>query len=208
MNKTKQPSARDYEAITARLDSPAGGLAAIRARNGWTPPAEPVHVPRQPARARRHRTLTDELDYLERADPAVRAASRALDETTQRATSRQEPTMTQPPALLSNTELLARARQITTRPPISAAVKRVDAAIDRLRDVMTDHESKAVARREIERLEAQLAQARAKLRGGVSVKAPRAVEDQQLECRKGCGRTSPNPQGRAAHERFCTRSDA
>lgn len=70
--------------------------------------------------------------------------------------------------------------------------------------------AKAAAKAKVARLEAELAAAKAALRrkppsGTPAKPAPaRHTVDQQLACRKGCGRTSPNPQGRGAHERHCT----
>lgn len=128
---------------------------------------------------------------------------------TQKVATRQEPTMTQPPQAPHTTtsELLARARQLDHK-TIQTAVKRVDTAIERLSEVMTKHESQARARLEISRLERALADAKAKLRGGVSTKPAGTPPSGSYECRKGCGKVSPNSQGRAAHERFCTRSAA
>lgn len=108
--------------------------------------------------------------------------------------------------------IFGEARAINN-PRINRLAEKADAALTALHDAVTDHKSKAEARADVERLEAELRAARAKLisrpsAGGGSSKPRTATDDQQLECRKGCGRTSPTPQGRAAHERHCTHSAA
>lgn len=101
-------------------------------------------------------------------------------------------------------ELLARAANMDDR--------RVQGALGRARKAMTDlaaqvnrWEEQNGARERLAELEEEIRAIRAQLRGG------RKAETKKLEtrgkgefaCRKGCGRISPNPQGRAAHERFC-----
>lgn len=132
------------------------------------------------------------------------------------------------PAALSVDALVAAAARSTSKRTQALAVRLADLAKvvrDRLREEREAAEKaeaqkaeREAARAEVERLEAQLRAARAKLsgrparQGGGSpvqrdakpVAKTRTVVDQQLACRKGCGRTSPNPQGRAAHERHCT----
>lgn len=99
-------------------------------------------------------------------------------------------------------ELLARAANIEDR--------RIQAALGRARKAMTDlaaevnrYESKHETRARIAELEEELRALKAEARGGKVSKQPPAYSGEPLACRKGCGRTSPNPQGRSAHERFC-----
>jgi hypothetical protein len=80
-----------------------------------------------------------------------------------------------------------------------------DTAVDEQRK-QAERAAKQKARADVERLQRELAAARAKLRGNTRTTPPpiaRPAGD-PLPCRKGCGRTSPRPQGRAAHERHCT----
>lgn len=67
----------------------------------------------------------------------------------------------------------------------------------------TETAAKEKARAEITRLEQQLATAKAALRGKPRTSPPVARSSEPLPCRKGCGRTSTTPAGRAAHERHC-----
>lgn len=116
--------------------------------------------------------------------------------------------------------LLEQASGHSNRRVVTLAEK-IEAHIEQLRTLvasLADDEkrkqtaiaAKAAAKAKIERLEAELAAARAALRSkpvsGTPDKptAVRHVTDQHVPCRNGCGRTSPNPQGRAAHERHCT----
>lgn len=103
--------------------------------------------------------------------------------------------------------LLRRAAQSeSTR--IRRAAERVTEALDRLREEFAADEGKREARERVERLERELREAKAALRGGAaSTPKQRKTPEwsgELLACRNGCGKTSPNPQGRAAHERFCT----
>lgn len=63
-------------------------------------------------------------------------------------------------------------------------------------------EAKEKARAEVARLERQLREARARLRGKPAASSSKPAGE--FACRKGCGKVSPNPQGRGAHERHCT----
>lgn len=127
---------------------------------------------------------------------------RPLDLTPDR--PRQEPPMTTP-IRDTITDLLARARPITDS-KIRRAVARVDQAHAQLREALTDHEGKAAARREVERLERQLAEARSKLRGGSTAPRNRGnrAPEEPVPCRKGCGRMCNTAAGRVSHERNCT----
>lgn len=102
---------------------------------------------------------------------------------------------------------------------VQSLATRIEADLDKLRELiksLADSEArkqaekaaKEAARAEVARLEQQLAAAKAKLRkpAASSSDGPskRTWSGDPLVCRKGCGKTSPNPQGRAAHERHCT----
>lgn len=96
-------------------------------------------------------------------------------------------------------------------PKINRLADRADTAMTALRDALHEHTSKASARAEVARLEAELKAARERLTGrrqttggGPSKLASSPTVDQALECRKGCGGTAKTPAGRSAHERFCT----
>lgn len=135
-------------------------------------------------------------------------AEQPVDFTPDLPVRRQEPAMTAP-TTIGNAEpaLVQRARGITDK-RITAALARYDDVIVRLRELIHDYDSKAEARREVERLEKQFADARAKLRGGsgrprpASNGLPKRV-DTPADCRK-CGRTCKSAAGRASHERDCT----
>lgn len=111
--------------------------------------------------------------------------------------------MTQPTHLRDiATDLLARARTIQAK-PVTAAVERVDQAIERLRSVLLAYDEHAATRRQIEQLEARLVEARAKLRGGgVSVTAQKRT-DTPVDCPR-CGRTCASAAGLTSHVRNCT----
>lgn len=92
---------------------------------------------------------------------------------------------------------------------IARHAAKVQAGLDRLRDLLDAHDSKAAARADVERLERQLAAAKAKLRGSTPRPRPRSANsggqrtfENRLTCSK-FGRKSPTAQGRAAHERHC-----
>lgn len=100
----------------------------------------------------------------------------------------------------------ARVRRLADR--IETDLDRLRALIRELADderrKTAEKAAKAKARADIERLEAQLAAAKAALRGKTRTTPPPVVRSgEPLPCRKGCGRTSPTSQGRAAHERHC-----
>lgn len=116
-------------------------------------------------------------------------------------------------SVMSTTEdatdaLLRRAAQSESK-RIRNAAERVTDALDRLREAFAEDESKRAARERVAKLEEELRAAKAALRGspGRGVPAPRKTRTysgEPLTCRKGCGKESPNAQGRAAHERHCT----
>lgn len=97
---------------------------------------------------------------------------------------------------------------------VRKAADRIETDLDRLRALiagLADDErrktaekaAKEKARADIERLEQQLAAAKAALRGKATRTPSVAGSGEPLSCRKGCGRTSTSPAGRAAHERHC-----
>lgn len=107
--------------------------------------------------------------------------------------------MTTPAAPPTHSELLARARQIDTK-AVQRILDKIDTAFTELRTVLADEESKAAARRDVQRLERALAEAKAKLRGGSRPVA--TIGAASHPCRvAGCTRTFDNGQGRALHER-------
>jgi plasmid stabilization system protein ParE len=168
----KQATAKDYERVTALKDSPGGGLAAIRARNGVTNDPMPVPSPR----------------------PAPQPA----------APSTRRPPVTTPTFHRDSlTEMIEKAKQLPTK-SIASAARRVEDAIQRLRDVIADDDGKRAARREVERLEQQLADARAKLRGRAGAPRARGAVIGEFPRTKGCGRVCTSGPGRSAHERHCT----
>lgn len=103
-----------------------------------------------------------------------------------------------------------------SNPRVRKAGERVQAQLDLLRGLIDRYadddrrrreaaEAKEKTRAEVARLERQLREAKARLRGKPATSAtPRAAKPAgEFPCRKGCGKVSPNPQGRAAHERHC-----
>lgn len=99
-------------------------------------------------------------------------------------------------------ELLVRAADMDDR--------RVQAALGRARKAMTDlaaqvtrYDEQNGACERLAELEEEIRAIRAQMRGGRKTETKKQVTG-EFACRKGCGRVSPNPQGRAAHERFCT----
>jgi pyruvate/2-oxoglutarate dehydrogenase complex dihydrolipoamide acyltransferase (E2) component len=95
--------------------------------------------------------------------------------------------------------------------------EKIETQLDDLRRLVAEHAAdeqrrqaeaaaKAAARVEVQRLEQQLAAAKAKLRGKPATAAPRPAptDSGSYDCRKGCGRTFDRPQGRGKHELSCT----
>lgn len=86
---------------------------------------------------------------------------------------------------------------------------KIEGLLDDLRALIKASEAQEETRQEVARLERQLAEAKAKLRGkpvavravGTGTGSVRNTEP--LPCRKGCGRVAAGAQGRAAHERNC-----
>lgn len=91
---------------------------------------------------------------------------------------------------------------------IRAAAHKVQDAVQRLRDAYIEDESKREARERVARLEAELAAAKAALRGKPST--PKAIRPQVapvdggIPCPNDCGKVSVNAAGASAHARFCT----
>jgi hypothetical protein len=95
---------------------------------------------------------------------------------------------------------------------------KIETQLDQLRALIADHQEterakqraaaeKAKAQADIQRLEAELAAAKARLRGKPtppsSVTAPVAPSE-GVTCRNGCGKTFGHAGARGNHERFCT----
>lgn len=106
-------------------------------------------------------------------------------------------------------ELLARARQVND-PKVTRAAAKVEAAALALRDALTDVDEKTAARREVERLQRQLAAAKARLNGGVKKPLSDAQRAQLARMREAartpvdcpdCGQTCGNKAGLSAHRR-------
>lgn len=93
-------------------------------------------------------------------------------------------------------------------PKVQRLAGRIEGLLDDLRGLIKASEAQEETRQEVARLERQLAEAKAKLRGGtVAVRtiAPAREGDKRkepMDCRK-CGKTCSGPQGRFAHERHC-----
>lgn len=98
---------------------------------------------------------------------------------------------------------------------IQAQANRVFDAVDRLRELLREDEekhaerrkadaAKAAARAEVERLEAQLTAAKAKLRGKpAAAKKSHPLTKGEHPCRnEGCDKVYDTPQGRSLHERM------
>lgn len=100
--------------------------------------------------------------------------------------------------------MLLRARQSNDR-KVQTAVQRADDALDRLRGALSDAEGRREARARIERLERELREAKAALRGKPTPpqqdKKPRPVGE-PAACPK-CGKVCANGTGLSAHSRHC-----
>lgn len=106
-------------------------------------------------------------------------------------------------------ELLARARQVND-PKVTRAAAKVEAAALALRDALTDVEENTAARREVERLQRQLAAAKARLRDGVkrplsdaqraNLARMREAANTPVDC-PDCGQTFRNKPGLSSHQR-------
>lgn len=117
------------------------------------------------------------------------------------------PIVTNAPPTPGPTGLLLEQASGHSNARVRKAADRIETQLEQLRALiagLADDErrkktaaaAKEKARADIERLEQQLAAAKAALR-----KKPTGTT--ALPCRKGCGRTSTSPAGRAAHERHC-----
>jgi transcriptional regulator with XRE-family HTH domain len=86
---------------------------------------------------------------------------------------------------------------------------KIEGLLDDLRALISQDAEKEQTRQEVARLERQLAEAKAKLRGG-TVTAIRSGggsgsgRREPTPCRKGCGAMPLGNQGRGVHERHCT----
>lgn len=137
-------------------------------------------------------------------EPPAPVAARSLPDMREQARQVVQPRPEFKQRATNAVELLARADSMDD--------KRVQGALGRARKAMTDlaaqvhrYESQDEARSRVAALEEELRAARAALRGSTPTRNTKHVtSNEPLACRKGCGRTSPNPQGRAAHERHCT----
>lgn len=113
-------------------------------------------------------------------------------------------------------EVLFRAAKLHSSKRIQAAGSKAHAAVERLRELIRADEQKNAQRRreeaaraaaaaEVERLEAQLRAAKAKLHGGRTSKVAKSVSKPaggEHACRHtGCGRTFATSQARAMHQR-------
>lgn len=152
------------------------------------------------ARARQHNR-----DGEKPCGPCYAAAARA-------AVDREKRKMTTPTGA-SGIGLLLEQASAHGSGKVQRLGSKIEGLLDDLRALMKATEAQEEQRREVARLERQLAEAKAKLRGKPSTVVPESSDDasiginrnlEPLVCRKGCGKVSAGAQGRAGHERFCS----
>lgn len=155
--------------------------------------------------AEAHRLLHDQGKSIREIAALLGATERTVDRWNQ---GHNRPISRRPGgrAMTTTDELLTSAARHPVK-RIQTAARRAQAAIQRVHDLIAEDSGKAEAREHVERLERELREAKAALRGGrgkTSKPTAPSTPAALLACRKGCGKTSPNGQGRAAHERHCT----
>lgn len=144
-----------------------------------------------------------ELDKLKRDFPASTPAAPV-------ATSRPSPMSLTVPVQSPIARLLEDASGHSVA-KVRALGEKIEAQLDALRALIAEHreaeqakqralEEKAQAKREVQRLEAELAAAKAKLRGKPTT-APATADG--TPCAHGCGRTFTRPAWRTKHEQTC-----
>jgi multidrug efflux pump subunit AcrA (membrane-fusion protein) len=146
------------------------------------------------ARARQHHR-----DGEQPCGPCAAAAARAK-------VDREKARMTTPTPI--GIGLLLEQASAHSNPKVKRLGDKIEGLLSDLRALIKASEADEQVRQEVARLERQLAEAKAKLRGG-KVAAVRPISDgtangrtTPMECRK-CGKVCAGGQGRAAHERVC-----
>ena len=172
-------------------------------RAGDDPEPEPLTDDLLPPEANGHGTPARQRQHVRDADPPCRPC---IDAAARYAQDRKRPMTTPAPSPLG---LLLEQATAHSSPKVQRLARRIETQLDDLRTLMKESVAEHEARAEIARLEQQLATAKAALKTGRAPRVPGGgsavtARSEPLPCRKGCGKVSSGPQGRAGHERSCT----